>query len=391
MAHTRGYHLVFFAVLAFYCALALTQSLPADAAPARIPEGFRRVKHADGFNQATAFAFQGQRIFVAEKNGAVRVILPDGTLRAKPYLMLKVSTNYERGLLGIAVDPRFKKNKFVYVYYTTGPGAKNYSGTPVNRVSRFVNKGGVGKQEKILLDNIPSDTGYHNGGDLHFGFDGKLYVTTGDGGLYKDAVRLVDNFRGKVLRLNRDGSAPGDNPFVGTVNAQPQIYAMGFRNPFRLAPRWENSSYLVGDVGYNDWEEIDSLQAGADYGWSRYEGPCPSETLNCDPAQTNFGATTPPIHYYNHTTGDEKGVTIIVGGFAGKDSNYPAPYKSAMFYADFSFAWIHTLELDATNRVVAQRDFDFLSNAIAFVTGPDGNVYVLRYSPGEIYKYVYRP
>src|SRR4029079_9183767 len=145
-----------------------------------------------------------------------------------------------------AVDPKYRKNHFVYVYYATGTGSKHYSGTPVNRVSRFTTEHGVGIKERILLDNIPSDLGIHNGGDLHFGFDGKLYVTIGDGGKeWGDAAEL-DNLRGKILALNRNGSAPPDNPFYSTPGALPEIFAYGFRNPFRLAPRPSNSSYIVG-------------------------------------------------------------------------------------------------------------------------------------------------
>lgn len=373
---------------ALFVLIGMTQSTSAFAARTSLPDGFARVLHAAGLSQPTAFAFQRARIFVAEKGGAVRIVNADGTLRAQPYLTLNVTSDKERGLLGIAIDPRYRKNHYVYVYYTTGVGAKNYSGAPLNRLSRFKTKRGVGKREKILLDNIPSDTGYHNGGDLHFGFDKKLYVTIGDGGLYwGDAVEL-GSLRGKVLRLNRDGSAPPDNPFYNTPNALPQIFARGFRNPFRLVMRPFNSTYLVGDVGLNHWEEIDSLQAGGDYGWYRYEGPCPYETLACDPTQTDFGATIPPLHYYNHTTGAETGSAIIVGAFP-KNSNYPAPYAQALFHADSGAGWVHLLTLDAQNQQTAHYEFDTVDNPVAFGTGPNGNVYVASFADGAIYKYVY--
>lgn len=369
----------------------LTGSPGASAAAPSLPAGFSRVPVVTGLHSPTAFTFQGKRIFVAERAGTVRVTLPDGTLRAKPFLTVHVSLEAERGLLGIAIDPRFSINRFVYVYYTTGPGSKRYTGTPLNRVSRFTTKHGVGRHERILIDNIPSDLGYHNAGDLHFGFDDKLYVTIGDGGKEWGDAGLLNNLRGKILRVNRNGTAPPDNPFYNTPGALPEIFAYGFRNPFRLALRPANSSYIVGDVGFNTWEELDSLEAGADYGWWRYEGPCLYAKLDdCEPTQTDFGVTTPPIHYYNHNTGAEQGNAVIAGAFP-VNSNYPAPYADAFFYGDFGHGWVHAITLDNTNHVTASSDFDTLSSPVTFGTGPDGNVYVASHSLGEIYKYVYTP
>ena len=145
---------------------------------AALPPGFSLVTVATGLDQPTAFAMKGAKILVTEKvSGNVRVVRPDGTLRPRPYVTLSVSSESERGVLGIAVDPEFGTNKFVYVYYTTGPGALGYTGSPKNRLSRFTtSEDFVGTSETIILDNIPSDAGNHNGGDIHFGFDGKLHV-----------------------------------------------------------------------------------------------------------------------------------------------------------------------------------------------------------------------
>ncbi len=376
-------------IFMFVCLAAVTVSNPVYAVGGALPAGFSRVLVGSGLTSPTAFAFlPNHSILVAERAGTVRVIQPDGTLRATPYATLNISYDYERGLLGIAVDPKYNKNHYVYVYYATAPGSKHWRGTVYNRVSRLTTKKGVGTKEHIIIDNIPSDIGYHNGGDLHFGFDGKLYVTIGDGGKeWGDAAEL-DNLRGKILRVNRDGNPPPNNPFYNTPGAMKQIFALGFREPFRLTPRPANSTYLVGEVGFNTWEEINSLQAGADYGWWRYEGPCPYNTPACDTSQTNFGATTAPIHYYNHGSGTEQGNAVVAGAFA-KNSNYPPPWDTAFFYADFVKGWVHTLTLDNANHVTATGDFDTVQAPTAFGTGPDGNVYILSYGKGEIYKYVY--
>jgi glucose/arabinose dehydrogenase len=361
------------------------------AAPPTLPAGFSRVALGSGLNGPTAMAFKGSKIFVTEKTGAIRIVRANGVLRPSPWATLHVSTESERGLLGIALDPDFAANGFVYVYYTTGPGAKKYSGTPENRVSRLkrrVNKSGV--REKILLDHIPSTNGNHNGGDIHFGFDGKLYISVGESGCCPSDAQELNTLRGKILRLNPDGTIPTDNPFYNTPNARKETFAYGFRNPWRFTLHASNQSYIVADVGQNTWEEIDSLQASANYGWPLFEGPCPGDNLSCNPATVNYGATTPPIHWYNHNSGTEQGF-VIAGGVFAENSNYPAPYADAYFYGDGA-GWVHALTLNHSNQVTARNDFDdSLAYPVAFGRGPDGNVYVADYGGDVIYKYVYAP
>jgi len=371
-------------------ALLLATAIAHDAGAAP-PAGFSRVQVASGLDQPTAFAFERDRIFVTEKSsGRVKVVRADGTVRSNPYVTLKGSTNSERGLLGIAVDPQFTTNRYVYVYYTTGPGALNYSGSPKNRVSRFKSSNGVGTQETILLDGIPSDAGNHNGGDIHFGFDGKLYIAVGDGGALHDEAKVQNSLRGKILRINADGTIPTDNPFYNTnTGKRRSVYAYGFRNPFRFTGRESNQTYIIADVGESTWEEVDSLEAGGNFGWNDYEGPCPTSNPGCNPATTNFGSTIAPIHSYAHSGGGETGNVIIGGAFAS-DSNYPSPYAGAYFYGDYGADWVHALAMDSSNVVTNRYDFDQLSCPVSFAEGPDGNVYVAACS-GAIYKYVYAP
>src|SRR5580765_3602840 len=153
-------------IIVVVAAMAMVEPAPALALPA----GFNLVTVATGLDQPTAFAFKGGKILVAEKaSGKVRIALPDGSLRPRPYVTLNVSSESERGVLGIALDPDFATNTFVYIYYTTGPGALGYTGSPKNRVSRFTTGPGFAATgETIILDNIPSDSGNHNGGDIQF-------------------------------------------------------------------------------------------------------------------------------------------------------------------------------------------------------------------------------
>lgn len=362
------------------------------AAKTALPAGFTRIAVGAGVSGPTAMAFNGGRIFVTEKSGAVRIVRPNGVLRAKPWAMLHVSTESERGLLGIALDPDYATNGFVYVYYTTGPGAKNYSGSPENRVSRLrLKKDKVNVREKILLDHIPSTNGNHNGGDIHFGADGKLYISAGESGCCPADAQGLDTLRGKILRINRDGTIPSDNPFFNTPNARAETFAYGFRNPWRFTFRGGSQTLIVADVGQDTWEEIDSVAPGGNYGWNIYEGPCPSTDLGCNPDTVNYNGTIKPIHWYNHNTGTEQG-GVIAGGVFAENSNYPAPFANAYFYADGGGGWVHTLTLDNGNAVTAQNDFDDgLAYPVAFGRDATGNVLVADFSGNTLYKYVFTP
>jgi glucose/arabinose dehydrogenase len=199
----------------------------------------------------------------------------------------------------------------------------------------------------------------------------------------------LGTLRGKILRLNRDGSIPTDNPFYDTPGVRRETFAYGFRNPWRLGKRSSNQTYIVADVGQVKWEEINSLEAGGNYGWPTYEGPCPYNT-NCEPALTDFGTTIPPIHHYHHSTGSERGSSVSGGVFA-ENSNYPAPYAGAYFYGDYGAGWVHGLTLDNTNQVTGRFDFDTLDGPVSFGGGPNGDIYVADIHAGLVYKYVFVP
>src|SRR5690349_22319682 len=199
---------------------------------ATLPTGFAETRVATNMPSPTAMAIAPDgRIFVAQQGGALRVV-KNGALLTQPFLTVSVNSSGERGLLGIAFDPGFASNNFIYVYYTT-------SASPVhNRVSRFTASAGnpdivaAGSEVQILnLPNLSSATN-HNGGAIHFGTDGKLYVAVGENANSSNSPSLNTTL-GKILRINSDGTIPSDNPFLGQTTGQNQaIWARGLRNPF---------------------------------------------------------------------------------------------------------------------------------------------------------------
>lgn len=373
-----------FSVLSLLFVFGIANFARVDAARPALPAGFTRELMAQGLTMPTAFAFTPDRILVTQKNGVIQVALANGTLRAEPYATLNVSTESERGLVGIALHPQYATQPYVYVYYTTGPGVKDYSGTPENRVSRFRTVNGFGTDEEIILDHIPSPSGEHNGGDLQFGFDGKLYITIGDGDMDGGMqAQVKQNLYGKILRLNPDGTIPNTNPFFKNKKARHEIFAYGFRNPFRLALRAKTKSYFVADVGWGQWAEVDVLQPGGNYGWPLFEGPCPINT-HCNPAKTNFGKTIPPAYFYDSSI--ETPSSVIGGAFA-EGSPYPKPYKGAYFFGDF-YGWVRVARFDKQNQFRKVYDFDTGITPVQFRVGPDKNIWALDFA-GNLYRYVY--
>ena len=218
--------------LVLVCATAV--AAPQTASAASVPSGFIDNVVAAGLNAPTAMALAPDgRIFVAEQGGAVRVIKA-GVLLPTPFVTLNVDSAGERGVIGVAFDPQFDTNGFVYIHYTVPGGA----GPSHNRVGRFTASGDVAVPGSLFvlvdLDDLSGATN-HNGGAIHFGPDGKLYIGVGENANGANSQTL-SNRKGKVLRLNKDGSIPSDNPFAATATGVNRaIWALGLRNPFTFA------------------------------------------------------------------------------------------------------------------------------------------------------------
>ena len=351
------------------CVSLLLSMLALPGSPARaatLPTGFSQTTLASSIGLVTTMAFAPDgRLFVTTQDGGVR-ILKDGKLLTTPFLKLTVDSRGERGLTGIAIDPDFAANQFVYLYYTV-------PGTPAhNRVSRFVADGDVARTasgapaETVLMDLEPlgEDRLIHNSGAMAFGPDSKLYITVGDNAIGSNAQTLKNRL-GKVLRVDRDGKAPADNPFIGkgAEGVNQSIWAMGLRNPFTFAFS-RSGRMFINDVGQSTWEEINDGAPGANYGWPTTEGP------TTDPRFTS------PVYAYGHSGEGVTGCAITGGAFYDPPNpRYPSDYAGDYFFADFCNHWIK--KRDAATGAVT----DFMASSsphpVDLKVGPDGNLYYL--------------
>jgi glucose/arabinose dehydrogenase len=312
-----------------------------------------------------------ERLFVVEQRGVIRVIDGSG-LQDEPFLDIRervYDVSNEQGLLGLAFHPDFESNGEFYVNYTRGTGD--------TVIARFLAGPGStadpnGEQAVLDYDQpFPN----HNGGGMAFGPDGMLYIGSGDGGAAGDPEERAQNpdtLLGKLLRLDVDGAdpyaIPADNPFAGG-GGRPEIWAYGLRNPWRFAFDSVTGDLFIGDVGQNQWEEIDYLPygaaGGANFGWDFREG------LELFEGLTPPGLTE-PVAVYSHAEGG----CSVTGGVVVRDPALPE-WQGVYLYGDFCSGLIWGLYRDPSgawqNRLLFQTGFQITS----FGTGSDGGVYVL--------------
>jgi glucose/arabinose dehydrogenase len=334
---------------------------------AAVPAGFAESTVAANLAGPTAMAFAPDgRLFVAEQSGALRVV-KNGQLLARPFATFKTDPTGERGLLGIAFHPNFAANRFVYVYYTVPAASAQPAYNHVTRVradpanpDRVVK----GSQREILRLNNLSNRTNHNGGAIHFGPDGKLYVATGENANGANAQSKA-NLLGKILRVNDNGTLPADNPFFNSLAGQNRaIWALGLRNPFSFAFQRGSSRMFINDVGQSTFEEINDGVAGSNYGWPTTEGP----TTN-----PNF---RPPIFSYGHGDGPTTGDSIVGAAFYTPTTRtFPKAYANDYFFADLTSGWIRRMDV-ATGQVVGFATGTSLPVALA--TANDGSLYYLE-------------
>jgi glucose/arabinose dehydrogenase len=392
---------------------------PSYGAPTLPPDFQDRLIATVASPTAQAFIPDGTML-VTTQPGTLRVYRA-GSLLTTPALDLtsRVCSDSERGFLGVAVDPSFATNHFIYLYYTFkkfGVCDQNSATSPVNRVSRFTLSASSVvdlTSERVLIDNIPSPNGNHNGGDLRFGNDRYLYVGVGDGGCdyagdsgcgaSNNASRDQNVLLGKILRVTREGGIPTTNPFQGVDSARCNVagrtdpgkkcqetFAWGLRNPFRLSfdRRAGSTRFYINDVGEVTWEEIDLGQAGADYGWNVREGPCVTQSItDCGPPPAGM---TNPIYSYQHSSGCD---AITAGAFI-PNGVWPRTYDNGYLYGDLVCGKL--FKLSSTNGVFTATEFASGLGAWSItsgVFGPYGGTkafYYLTYANGgEVHRISY--
>ncbi len=328
---------------------------------------------ATGFDLPTTFEFLPDgRMLVAELAGKIKVLSPPYT-QPDPGLFLQItnigSAGVQQGIYDLVLDPNFASNHFYYVFYTLG--SPNH-----DRVSRFTANaaltGTIPNSEFVLYEDPQNADAEHHGGSLNFDNAGKLLFTTGEHFMPALSQQL-NSPRGKVHRINPDGTIPTDNPFYdGSGPNVDSIWARGLRNPYRAYYDPPSGRYFIGDVGGNDAstavEEVDLGVAGANYGWPNNEGPCAS------PCQS-------PLFSYPHNGRD----AAITGGFVYHGSQFPSSYDGAYFYADYTQNWIRGLRLGANGNVTDTFNFEPSNGStdgpygdiVYLAEGPDGALYYL--------------
>jgi uncharacterized repeat protein (TIGR01451 family) len=337
---------------------------------------------ASGFTQPVQVIHAGdnsQRLFVVEQTGLIKIIHPDRSITTFLNIDPRVLSGGERGLLGLAFHPQYAANGYFYLDYTDNDG-----NTTISRFQVSSNPNIVNENSEQVLFKINQPYSNHNGGQLLFGPDGYLYIGMGDGGSGGDPQNNAQNLStplGKMLRIDVDQGSlyaiPPSNPYINTPGADPRIWAWGLRNPWRFSFDRLTGDLYIGDVGQNNWEEIDFLPngtpGGTNFGWRCMEG---THTYNTDPpcdSPSYLATLTAPITEYDHTVGRS-----ITGGFVYRGSLNPG-LQGIYFFADYvngiifslqnnNGSWVQTVELAP----------GFLISA--FGEDENGELYVADYS-----------
>ncbi len=337
----------------------LLTSLSMLAYAGELPSGFAELRLAEGLDGTTVTYAPDGRVFVTQKKGLINII-KNGVMLTVPFLDLQanVDNRNERGLQSLVLDPDFATNGYIYVYYCR-------AGESRNRVSRFTANGdvAVAGSETVIVSLDPLPGSIHNGGGMFFK-GGKLFITTGDGSNSANA-QSFSSLLGKVLRVNKDGTIPSDNPFYGTLSGNYRmIYALGFRNPFRAAVQPGTERVFINDVGGSLYEEVNELFPGKNYGWPVIEGP---RTTQTPPANYQD-----PFYAYPHS----QGCSIAGGAFYNPTTPaFPSKYTGKYFFGDYCGNYIKVL--DPVTGQVLETFATNVNRPISFSIGNDGSFYYL--------------
>jgi len=274
------------------------------------------------------------------------------------------SAEGEHSINGMAVDPDYALNHHLWVYYTSPAPARN-------RLSRFTVSSDALSGEVVMLETPVLENTIHTGGCLQFAADRTLFLATGDDGRGSVTAQNPFDLRGKVLRVDRNGVAPSDNPFANGVAADGRVWALGFRNPYRCNLQPGTGNLFVGDVGAGSWEEIDNVIAGGNFGWAMVEGSQP-------PGRSGV---IYPIYAYPHVSGES---FAVIGG-----DHAPASFAPGMegdyFFGDFGAHRLHRMRLDASNQPLSVEEWATeVPGPVDIRFGPDGALWYLAWEASQL-------
>jgi glucose/arabinose dehydrogenase len=339
------------------------------------------IAHAPGYRRL---------LFVVEQPGRISV-LRSGHRLHRPFVDLEGRVNVshpERGLLSVAFPPDYKHSRRFYVYYTNQHGDNEVD--ELKRARKHPARAVPSSRRRVLLIPHPGEPN-HNGGQLQFGPDGDLYIATGDGGGMGDSgdnARHLDVLLGKLLRIDprkrgrRAYTVPASNPFVGRQGARPEIYAYGFRNPWRFSFDRRDGALAIGDVGQARQEEIDYTTIrhakAANFGWPEYEGDSTYDAARPDPNPHPLSPTF-PILTYTHAQG-----CAVIGGYVVRNRALKA-LDGRYLYSDNCNGEIRSLR-PAVGGASADRSTGLeLRSPTSFGVGHRGRIYVASRA-GPVYR-----
>jgi glucose/arabinose dehydrogenase len=325
------------------------------------------------FASVMAFAPDGRLFFNELKTGNVRIISAEGALLEQPFANVPVAEGWEWGLIGLAIDPEYATNHFVYIFFTAP-----VDGLAQPTIMRFRDENNIGVEPTILIQfpvTPPDHEPIHVSGNLHFGPDGYLWVTLGDYARQGNAQDVTVPM-GSVLRIDRNGLAAPDNPFVAAPGADTRIYAYGFRNSFDFAFHPDTGALYATENGLDNCDEINLILAGENYGWpNSYQ----EEPRDCD---SGFGRRA--VHYFP------------VGGFRPPTTGTVAPtgiefawrevysgIGDAMLVCEYNTGYMKAYAVSSSvPEVLAPLGTIVDDCQLDIVVAPDGTVYYSN--PGEI-------
>lgn len=330
------------------------------------------------------------RFFVLQQRGIIYVFKNDTNVNNKKIFMNLTNVSqagYEGGLMGMAFHPNFSTNRYFYLHYTFDSVSKFW-----NRISRFTVSANnpdtaLRSSERIIMTIAQPYVG-HKGGRIQFGSDEFLYIALGDGGNEGDPLGNGQNkstLLGKILRINikstspgKDYSIPASNPFYGNTSGyKEEIYAYGFRNPWKFSFDFHTGRLWAGDVGQYTWEEVDIVEKGKNYGWNKMEGFHCFGT--CD--TTGKGFTRPVWEFYREPE------HAVIGGYVYRGLSFPDLYGKYI-YGDLR-GYVYALTYNGTTVTNNQQIHDYWGWFISsFGVGEDNEIYILKYYDGAIFRLV---